>query len=458
MRASMRGIKVGLVLVPALLGSTALAMAQDGGIAGTAGVVILSLPNIQTGVVSDTATAAPSSANGVALGLLVGVDGRMQISPVGEHSAFVGFSAYGVVARGTTSNATTLSGSGALIVPGYTTPSGASMTLTTASVAGDADALSDLAHGGETNIVNAPNQAGATFGWGVNPGDGVNIPSFQYGGVFLDGSAVNPRSAAFGAIADSDGNILVAVGDLTGVVVTTDVTQNVALFGGDITFGLSGDAGSNVAVSGFVGPSYKFLGRDITSSVTVDFPELGGVAVDPVGGLEFPMYRLTRDEQIDSHYLGGVAGGSLSTPVSDTMVLNLGAKVGLYAMSTSVTGSEVASVFGGNPAPVTNPTEVTNLNTLSLTDNGVAFSLQGNGSVTMPLSESTQITLGGGAEYLSRVATLDHAAAATVDTSAFGPGDDDGTATYAAQEDLRPIISYGSMLNFNAFVTFSGQF
>ena len=457
----MRGIGVSLGVLAALLGSTALVQAQSGGVSAAAGVIALSLPAVETGAFGTGDIDLPSEPT-TTYGISFGGDAYIDLGQHGDFDVFIGASGFGAIASGTSSTAMELEGQGALVIPGYTTPTDYDITLTTNSVGlgGAVSANSTTNQDGETNGVDLAPGTGAAFGWGVNPDDDFGTtPAFLFGGVFADSD--DDRSGAFGAVADEDGSILIAIGDLTGVVVTQDVTQHVAYYGGDITLGLSG-ANGNVQLTGYAGPSYLFLGRDVVSTTTVDFPELGddnattGGVASP---LEFPMYSLTRDETIATHYVGGVAGLSASTPVGEGMLLTIGGEGGLYATHTTATGMETASVFGGDPSPTPDPTEVANTIGLDLVDNSYAFTLGGNAALTVPVGQNMQISFGAGAEYLSRVATLAGGGAPTITgLDSVGSGDDDGSVTYDGSEDLRPVISYGDAWTLSGFLTLSGQF
>jgi hypothetical protein len=137
------------------------------------------------------------------------------------------------------------------------------------------------------------------------------------------------------------------------------------------------------------------------------------------------------------------------------MSLNLGGEVGFYGVHTSYEGSESYTVTGGLPTPVDQT--VVNENGMSGDDDTTAFSAGASASISMPVGAAMLFTLGGGVDYLSKVATLERGSAADVVSTTSYP-DDDSTASYDAAEDLSPSISYGSGASWRLTGSLSGHF
>jgi hypothetical protein len=66
-------------------------------------------------------------------------------------------------------------------------------------------------------------------------------------------------------------------------------------------------------------------------------------------------------------------------------------------------------------------------------------------------------TLGGGIDYLSKVATLERGSAADVASTTSYP-DDDSSASYDLSEDLSPSIAYGSGASWRLTGSLTGHF
>jgi hypothetical protein len=185
--------------------------------------------------------------------------------------------------------------------------------------------------------------------------------------------------------------------------------------------------------------------QGIVSTTTVDFPEPGaggGAVVDPDGGTSgdvvFPLYSLAWDETIDSTYIGGVVGVATATALSDTMTLNVGGEARIYSVSSDYEGASTASVSGGSPSVLE---EVAAGATSSSADD-VAFGVKGQVGVSWLVADQMQLTLGGSAEYLSKVATVDRP-----DSPSMAPG-----------FDASPSLSFGDMWSFGGTISLTGQF
>lgn len=426
----------------------ATSFAQDGTWNLNAGVSVFNGPDSQTGVydLSGATATGGSTVNALGIGLNLGFDASVPLGLHDDLESALRLHAFGMIGHASGSTTNTYTGSGVVVIPGYTTPSGTTITLTTDNAG---NAVSDIVH---TNPQGGTADGNITLAGGVNNNYAVGIApgdnSFSYAGATVNAGDVGFAAGAVGA---SDGGIFIAAGDLTGLAITTSFTQDVIYLGKDITLALSGDHG-DWKLTGYAGPSYRLLGQRNTTTTTADLPE-----AEPTT-LVFPDFSMKRVEDLTSHYLGGVVGGSISTVVSDTTKLTIGAEGGVYYTIDSLSGTESYTVAGGTPTVVPSTT-VTNATQATGSANGWAFAARGNAAFTVDLSENQQITFGGQVEYLSRVATVTRPAAPpALGGNTYVAGSPNGTATYNAAADNLPILSFGDMWNFTGTITFSGQF
>ena len=447
----MRGLKIAIGVVPALLATTALVQAQDAGghyaLSATGGVVALNLPDLSVPVFTGGGvTGFSNSLDSLALGALVGVSGSASLGAVGEYEASIGVSGFAALARRSIVSSQTLSGIGTVVIPGITTPPG---TITLVTNQGAPSGSSDISGTATTD---------QTVAIPVNGGGGQNafgtvqdIPGQTFSlaaGHSFNGAPAN-NAASYGAIASTAGGIFVGVGDLTGLKIETTSTNDILYAGADISFALSGLA-NNAIVQGYAGPSYRFLGQRGKTTVSVDIPEQMPFA--PADYM-FPTYSQTTNDDLDSHYLGGVVGGGVTLPAGDGATSTLGGEGGLYHVATSYTGTESYTLSGGNPAIVLGTQTVTNATTLSETASGLAWALRGQGSSPfrwMRPNSSALVAPG----VLSRVATVARSGAAATITQ---PDADDLTYT-GPGAGSNSMLSFGDMWAFSGTVSLTGQF
>ena len=237
---------------------------------------------------------------------------------------------------------------------------------------------------------------------------------------------------------------ILAFCDLTGLKLTTSTTRNFIGAGADIMLGLGGSDSGDTKISGFAGPSFKLIGQNVVTDVTVDLPERAS-------GDTFPLYVDSRTENLDSFYYGGLAGVSLSHSLSPDVTLNFGGRVGLYAVNTAFKGSETYTV-GSQTASLANGP--------SASDMGLAYALAVNGGVTKKINDKMDFGVNLGADFLSRVATLSKPAASpTLSTNTYTSADDDGALTYNTPQTLAsPILTFGSMITWRATASLTGHF
>jgi hypothetical protein len=451
-------IRGNLVACFALLALPGTALAQDNNLSVgvTGGATVFDLPNIPTGVYSSGAGTFQTSVDGFGVGATLGVSGSVALGSVGDLDTFLGLSAFATFGQGSSSAVDTFTGPGVVIIPGYTTPDNATIELNTSSSGLDSSGRSEISHtnpqgGGELIDVNVPTTPGGVQNvYGVTVASGDN--SFGYSAVATQNGVVD-AAAAYGAVGATDGGIFIGAGDLTGLTVTTDVYRNVIYTGADITFALSGNASDNLVVQGFLGPSYRFLDQRATTGIAVNIPEAPG----DLGGTVFPTYGMTRVEDLTSHYMGGIAGLSASSPIGDNMVFTAGGELGLYHTTDSLHGTESYYVEGGEPTTAPRTT-VTNATAATGSANGVAWAAGFDGSLTMALAPNRQLTFGAGVDYLSRVATVTRSNNVVLSTNTYVPGSDDGAAIYNTPSSNLPILSFGDMWSFTGTVSFTGQF
>lgn len=441
---------VPLLLVPGV----ALGQENNLSLGATGGFAMFNLPDMPTGVYSTGAGTFDTNVDGFGAGATFGLSGSIGLDDIGDLDAAIGLSAFASIGHITSTAVDTFTGPGVVVIPGYTTPGTSSIVLTTSSGVGNSAGRSQVGdtnpQGGVVAIdVNQPvNGAGTVNVYGVTIAPGGN--SFGYGAVVTQQGATD-ASAAYGAVAATDGGIFIGAGDLSGLTITTSVGQDVLYTGADVTLALSRPADDGLLLSGYAGPSYRLLAQRNTSTISVNIPEaLPSTTV-------FPTYSMQRVEDLVSHYLGGVAGLSATTVVGENMLFTLGGEAGVFYTMDSLYGTESYSVEGGATTPVP-LTTVTNANTASGSANGVAWSAKADGTLTMALSPTRQLSFSGSLEYLSRVATVTRSNNTTLAANTYVPGSDDGTLTYNAASSNMPILSFGDMWSFTGAVSFTGQF
>ncbi|RYE46468.1 MAG: hypothetical protein EOP24_14905 [Hyphomicrobiales bacterium] len=414
-----------------------------------AGVAGYALPGVVGSYLEVDGSQVELESDGLALGGLVGVSASTQLGEKDGTVSSLGISGFMSFATRSSSSTIALGNDSSLFIPGITTPTG-TITLTTdpagptaaAGVSGTAD-MNQVA-----TILSNP--AGASNGYGVDPaaaGDG-----FSYVGIATLAGAPN-LAYAFGAIADETGGVFLAVGDLEGWLVSTDVSHDIVYTGGDVTFALTkAPEAGEPTITGYAGPSYRFLGQGIATEISVDAAELQPTAP---ANFAYPLYTQTTDETLDSHYVGGIVGGNITMPVAETASLTLGLEGGAYFMGTSYDVRETYAVSGGVPSPVDHSVE----NAIEMgDDSGFAYAVRTQANYTTAIGEAMQLSFGVGGEYLSRVASIGRDPAAIA--SAFPDpvaGDD---ATYVGPNDNRggSFLTFGDMWSFTLTAGITGQF
>lgn len=430
-----RGIAVLAVMLPGLMGTSAV-LAQDAGggvysAGATVGGQVQSLPTFTPSIVLGSGAGADidNSIDPMVYGGILAGSFSAVVGPVADHVGIINLSGFVSVSNGGGSSSTTLDGMGAFALPGMTIPvDSQAMVSTLTATPGALSSTSEVVITpgtlavGQSFLATGPGPAGV---WGTVS----DAPNDAFS---LMGGAINPDYAlAFAAIASPAGGGFVAEGDLTGIEITSDSAFGVVSAGGDITFALAGSASSGMGYQVYGGPSVRFMNQSILTGVSIDIPE-----PDPSDtGFAFATYTQSTDEMLVSHYYGGVAGIGASTQLGNGVTVSVLGEGGVYWSQTEYTGTEsysVSSGLGGNTDA--GDLSVDNSATASDSASGMAYSARGQATVTVPVADALQLNFGAGAEFLSSVATVSR-----VDNS-------------------NPMISFGSSWAFNGTVSVTGQF
>lgn len=442
-------------LAAALLVSTA-AVAQDDthsffSLSGTGGVAVMALPGLDNIVTQGPG--APANGNVLATGATIGLSFATGIGSIGGYDTFLGGNAFATYVSATGSSTKTFTGSGLLVIPGFSTPANGSITLTTSRTSGG-PATAGL-------TVNSTNPEGGTAsqtasGTTTGPGDGGQSGSaakpgsagnsFIFGGGNTQVASGVATALAYGAIADSSGSIFIAVGDLAGLSVSSSSTQSAIYTGADITFGATSAPENGMSVQGYIGPSYRYMGQKGTSDIAVDIPEVSGQPA------VHPLYSLKRDVDLKTHYLGSVAGIGFSKALSDTVTFSLGAEGAVYLTQTNATGNESVTISGGSGVAGLpfGPQTVQQANG-SASANGFAYAVRAQTAVTFALSQNMHLTLAGSADYLSSVARGGNANVAYTNSAP------NANASWASGGGA-PLLSFGDMWSFTGTASLTGSF
>jgi hypothetical protein len=435
-------------VIPALLGSTAV-MAQDASphfaLGVTGGITAFNLPSGQNGVLWGGDAKVDGTKGQLVLGETLSFSTAISLGKVGNYDAFMGATAFGSYANGSTASTQTFSGVGFVAIPGLTTPANGSISLTAVSSAGSASATTSVAATDPQGNVYAAKTDGDSTSAGSQGAAYVSTagPSFTMGGSNSSGAGAG-SALAYGAIADTSGSMFLAVGNLDGLAISTS-TQNTILYSGlDITFGASGVPDDKTSVQAYAGPSYRYIGQWNTTntSLTVDIPEIAGT-------ITHPLYVLNRDGTVQSNYFGGVAGANISHQVSDTVAVSFGAEGSLYYANASLKGHETVRTYGGvGPSPgfVASPDVTVVEDAASVSQSTLAYAVRAQASATVAVKPKLNLTGTVTADYLSAVARPSGNANVTYSS---------GSASWASGGGP---LSFGGMLALGGTVSLTGSF
>lgn len=276
-------------------------------------------------------------------------------------------------------------------------------------------------------------------------------------GFIFAGSQGDLPSYAFGAIATTEGVIFLGVGELAGTEITTDVTQDLAYAGGDVTLSQrTTPDDSAVAFTVYGGPSFRYMGTETTTDTTIQLNQ----NYFNTATFQYPTFNMNTVENIDTYYAGAVFGGNVDLDVWDGAKLSLGLGAGVYYASSSYASETEASLNGGfgGGGGTPNTSVVSNFD-LDPAE-GFAYTLKGSSAFSADISDNMQINFGLGAEYMSRVATSRFVGEdGAVLTSDSGTDVDDADAEYnGANATGGTVLAFGDAWSYKATVGLTGQF
>jgi hypothetical protein len=430
------------------------------------GVRVFGLPDTDTiGVINDGLLDVPLEAVDETTlfdGLdevLLGGGLRVQASaPLNADGAAVNFSAFGAWATRSESDSRTLQDETYLAIRGPSLPAGTidldtidlDIQATGTNITDWGDATSVVTPVDTANSVGVPGAATAPIGgpyYQVNAG----ADGFSYAG-----AAADYQTYAFGVLATKDGVIFLGAGELAGTEIWTDVTQNLTYAGGDITFSQSTvPDGSGVTFTGYVGPSFRYLGTETTTDVTVQMNQ----HYEAPNNFQFPTFDMSTVENIDTYYGGAVIGGNVDVELWTGATLSLGLGGGAYYASTSYESETDASISGGNlyGTPTDGASVQSNFDLDA--EEGFAYTIQADSTFSADIGENLQLNFGIGAEYMSRVATARFVGEDGATGTANGPGNDDADADYnSANATGGTVLSFGDAWSYKATIGLTGQF
>jgi|GEM_PF-2909496 len=444
---------VGLALIPALLGSTAV-LAQDAtphfALSGSAGVTALNMPSGQNGVLWGGDAKATGTKGQLLIGETFSLSTAVDLGAVGDYDAFMGANVFGTYANGSSSSTQNFSGVGYVAIPGLSTPDNASITLTTTRGPGSATATAVVNETDPQNHTYTSNPTGTTHAVGsgqtgadVSTGGG-SPDSFAMSGLNTNVPVAGASSAlAYGGVADSSGSIFIASGDLDGLAISTKTRNSILYAGADITFGVSRAYDEKTSVQAYAGPSYRYMGQwnSTNTGLTVDIPELDGTTVT------HPLYIVDRNAVVTSNYLGGVVGANISHQVNDTVTLGVGAEGSLYYANANLKGRESVTTTGGDGIDGPSPTVIVNEDPVNTSQSQLAYAVRGQTSATFALSPTLDLTASANVDYLSAVARPYGGANVHYDGN--------GGATWTSGG---PHLSFGGMFAFGGSLSLNGRF
>lgn len=274
--------------------------------------------------------------------------------------------------------------------------------------------------------------------------------SFTYAGVIGD-----EQTFAFGAITTEQGMIFIASGELLGWEVSKDVQQDLIYAGGDITFSqTTSEDDSGVAFTGYVGPSFRYLGTETTTDVSVTPSQNAYYAPD----FEYATFAMETVENLDTYYGGAVIGGNVDVDLWTGATLSLGLGGGAYYASTSYDSETEATLTGGNDGPARNDRAISNFDLDP--EEGFAYTLKADTAFSADIGENLQLKFGVGAEYMSRVATTRWVGEDGV-TNEDTTGDELGGADVDYDRDDTTggtELAFGDAWSYKATIGLTGQF
>lgn len=414
-------------------------------LAPSAGIVVMGLPDIETGVLTGGTGTFDPDVGGLGIGLDTGFNMATRIGKVDGNDIVVGLTLTGTFASHNASAKDIFTGPGVVMVNSYSAPT-ATINLTTSSNGAASTStvnVSGTDAGGTANI--NLNQTSATASSNISSQD--FSPTGSGSGAAFTAMVTQGlnSAAAYGGVATSTGATFIGVGDLNGLTVTTGVSESIFQTGADITFGLGGGE-NGTYLQGYVGPSIRYMGRNLDNSVTVDIPE-------PAGHATIPNFSVNRYEDLNTTYYGGLVGLSMTQVVDPSLSFTLSAEGGVYGYAATYTGSEKFNIPNG-AGGLFSIDATTKQNEQA---NGIAWFARAQAATTLTVSQNTALTFAGSLGYLSRVPTITRSNNPAFSNTQTG---DDATLTYnsTAGSGDNAGIGFGSMWNFGVSASLTTSF
>ena len=339
-------------------------------------------PGSRTRWLDGFASAGPSLDYGVA----VGASGLTQYPLIFELGGAL------TAASGEQISSQLLTGKGSLLLTGEAASAG-TINLATGPVGGNiiADGTIHISDStGDTVTINST----ASSVIGTN----AQISSFAYSQtntglafIALTTDGTGAEAAAYGAIADDRGFSFIGVGDVDGSNITSSVRNTLFHTSHQLSVAVPISLNHGWAITPRIGPTYRHLGDAVDRITQIDIDE--GGALSP----KTPLISLSHRDELTSHYLGVIAGISISGPIASGWRFALGVEGGLAGFWTNYNGSST-TIFPG--------TRDINLPGQTGSLSGVTGLGGIKGSITHSLSNGTLITLTAHADYLADVPFL----------------------------------------------------
>jgi hypothetical protein len=379
----------------------------------------------------------------------VGID---MSAPINGDGTSINFSGFGSFVTRDGSQSRTLNEEQYLVVHGPNMPTG-QIDLDTIDLDVDNVGTTTSDWGDATAGVNAG--GGLATGTGTLLGPGYNVAS-NADGFVLSGAQGDYGTYAFGVIATTEGVVFLGSGELQGTEIDTDVTQDLAYAGGDITVSQrTTPDDSGVAFTVYGGPSFRYMGTETTTDTTIQVNQDYFNTVD----FQYPTFNMNTVENIDTYYAGAVFGGNVDIDVWTGAKLSLGLGAGVYYASSSYDSTTEASIFGGLGGAGGTVDESVTSNFDLDPEEGFAYTLKGSSTFSADISDNMQINFGLGAEYMSRVATSRFVGEDGAVLTADGLGVDDADGDYnGANATGGTVLAFGDAWSFKATAGLTGQF
>jgi len=379
----------------------------------------------------------------------IGID---MSAPINGDGTSINFSGFGSFVTRDGSQSRTLNEEQYLVVHGPNMPTG-QIDLDTIDLDVDNVGTTTSDWGDATAGVNAG--GGLMTGTGTLLGPAYDVASNADGFVF-SGAQGDYGTYAFGVIATTDGVVFLGSGELQGTKIDTDVTQDLAYAGGDITVSQrTTPDDSGVAFTVYGGPSFRYLGTETTTDTTIQVNQ----DYFDTTAFQYPTFNMNTVENIDTYYAGAVFGGNVDIDVWDGAKLSLGLGAGVYYASSSYDSTTEASIFGGLGGVGGTVDESVTSNFDLDPEEGFAYTLKGSSTFSADISDNMQVNFGLGAEYMSRVATSRFVGEDGAVLTGDGNGVDDADGDYnGANATGGTVLAFGDAWSFKATAGLTGQF